>query len=105
MYREKFSLYESEIELARCFFTKEKPRNCVENPANSRTSNDYMPLLTVYDFTSAYCYPSSHVGVYPLDTNCEGILTQKHGYYEIECSSYPRSVNARPADDLPRDRQ
>ena len=42
-----------------------------------------MPVLTVYDFTSAYKYPSNHSGVYPLDTNCEGILAQVHGYYEI----------------------
>jgi len=57
-----------------------------------------MPELTVYDLTSAYKYPNKHLGVYPLDTNSEGILSQMPGFYEI-------SRGAGNLENVSRDKQ
>ena len=81
MYRERFGLYQNEIELARCFFSKAVPGVFANDLASGRTSDDFQTVLTYYDLCD-YTYENGHMGVYPLDTNDEGILSRLHGSYD-----------------------
>ncbi len=61
-------------------------------------------MLTYIDFTY-YSYENGHQGVYPLDTNDEGILARLHGSYGS--LSYPANAleRSRPDENEEQDKR
>lgn len=61
-------------------------------------------MLTYIDFTG-YTYENGHQGVYPLDTNDEGILARLHGSYGSHLYTMNAFERSRPDEDEEQDKR
>ena len=107
VYRKRFALYNHEIDLSVGFFTGVVPEYRPGDLASSRTSNAFAPAKTVSSFLN-YSYPNGHQGVYPLDTNKQGVLTKLHGTYDIDLmDSNPKDSQDKSweSDNTEKDKQ
>ena len=82
-YCDRFGLHHDEVDLAETFFTKKVPKQDPQHLRAARLTEELVQPKNMLHFTD-YHYENYHRGVYPLDTNCEGVLMKFAGGYEID---------------------